>query len=113
MVTMSQKQTSTELPEELTERTKKLREALICRAGENRKDDWLDKKQLPDLSLPPDGRAIPESVIIRRARGIAAVLKALTDPKISERTNSYVIHTGELLVGVLPMGSGQTHYNLK
>jgi len=93
------------LPEKMTERTKRLRDALFERARENRKDDWLDKTLLPDLSVPPPGQKELESVMVRRARGIAAVLNALTDPAISSRAHSYTIQPGELLVGVLPMGS--------
>lgn len=93
------------LPEEMTARTARLRQYLWERARENRKDDWLDKSLLPDLSKPLPGETELESVIVRRARGIAAVLAALTDPKQSMRTHSYSILPGELLVGVLPMGS--------
>ncbi|MDR2920988.1 MAG: pyruvate formate lyase family protein [Tannerella sp.] len=93
------------LPNEMTPRTAQLREMLFKRAKGNRAGDWLSKGELPDLSIPGQPGGKPEAVIIRRAKGIAAVLKALTDPKISARTNSYTISPGELLVGVLPMGS--------
>lgn len=93
------------LPNTLTPRTRALREILWKRALGNRKDDWIDKNSLPDLSKPLPGRDELEPVIIRRARGIAAVLEALTDPVRAKRTNSFVIAPGELLVGTLPMGS--------
>lgn len=93
------------LPNEMTPRTAQLRKMLVERATGNRAGDWLSKEELPDLSIPLKKGSQPEAVIIRRARGIAAVLNALTDPKISIRTNSYTISSGELLVGVLPMGS--------
>ena len=93
------------LPEAMTERTRNLRELLWNRARENRKDDWLDKSQLPDLSKLRPGQKKLDPVIVRRARGIQAVLEALSDPKRSKRTNSYRILPGELIVGVLPMGS--------
>jgi len=93
------------LPEAMTPRTDRLRQILWKRAFENRKDDWVDKSGLPDLSKPLPGKSELEPVIIRRARGIAAVLDALTDPIRATRTNSYTIAPGELLVGVLPMGS--------
>jgi formate C-acetyltransferase len=89
----------------MTPRTEALRERLWNRACENRKDDWIDKSGLPDLSKPLSGHSELEPVMIRRARGIAAVLDALTDPERAKRTNSFVIAPGELLVGVLPMGS--------
>lgn len=93
------------LPNSMTPRTARLHEMLTERAKGNRADDWLRKEELPNLSVPKRVGEKQEAVIIRRARGIAAVLDALTDPKISARTNSYTIAPGELLVGVLPMGS--------
>lgn len=93
------------LPSGMTERTAKLHEMLTEKAKGNRANDWLRKEELPDLSVSKQLGEKQEAVIIRRARGIAAVLDALTDPKISARTNSYTIAPGELLVGVLPMGS--------
>ncbi len=93
------------LPESMTDRTKNLREILWKRACENRKDDWIDKNNLPDLSKPLPGKIKLEPVIIRRARGIAAILEALTDTKQSLKTKSYTIFPGELLVGIPPMGS--------
>lgn len=93
------------LPDTMTGRTQLLRQFLWERALENRKDDWIDKNNLPDLSKPLPGKKKLEPVIIRRARGIAAILEALTDPKLSLKTNSYKIFPGELLVGIPPMGS--------
>jgi len=93
------------LPDAMTPRTERLRQILWDRAMQNRKDDWVDKSGLPDLSKPLPGKSELEPVIIRRARGIAAILEALTDPNRAKRTNSYTIFPGELLVGVLPMGS--------
>lgn len=92
------------LPDEMTPRTAQLREMLNERAKGNRANDWLRKEELPDLS-PKQWDQKSDAVIIRRAKGIAAVLQALTNPEISARTNSYAIAPGELLVGVLPMGS--------
>lgn len=93
------------LPDEMTERTTYLRGILIDCAKGNRANDWLKKEELPNLSNLEVSGGKPEAVIVRRARGIAAVLEALTNPEISKRTNSYKIAPGELLVGVLPMGS--------
>ncbi len=86
------------LPSAMTPRTKALRRELNVRALSNRANDWLSKDELPNL-------ASNEPIIIRRAKGIAATLNALTTPKISARTRSWEIGDGELLVGVLPMGS--------
>ncbi len=92
------------LPESMTDRTKNLREILWKRACENRKNDWIDKNNLPDLSKL-EGKKELEPIIIRRAMGIKTILEALTDPKQSLKTNSYIIFPGELLVGIPPMGS--------
>lgn len=104
-VTVQENNRILNLPNGMTERTAKLHEMLTEKAKGNRANDWLRKEELPDLSVPKQLGEKQEAVIIRRARGIAAVLDALTDPKISARTNSYTIAPGELLVGVLPMGS--------
>lgn len=104
-VTVQENNRVLNLPNGMTERTAKLHEMLTEKAKGNRANDWLRKEELPDLSVPKQLGEKQEAVIIRRARGIAAVLDALTDPKISARTNSYTIAPGELLVGVLPMGS--------
>lgn len=93
------------LPNEMTPRTTLLKKKLIERAKENRADDWLRKEDFLNLSNTPKPGDNPDAVIIRRAQGIATVLEALTNPEISRRTRSYTIEDGELLVGVLPMGS--------
>lgn len=105
MITITESTFFPILPESMTDRTKNLRDILWKRACENRKDDWIDKKNLPDLSKPLPGKTKLEPIIIRRARGIAAMLEALTDPQQSLETNSYKIFPGELLVGIPPMGS--------
>lgn len=92
------------LPEMMTERTQNLRKILWDRAVGNRKDEWIDKKNLPDLSELRKGQSKLPPVIIRRAQGIEAVLGVLTDPAKHPK-HSYEISPGELLVGVLPMGS--------
>ncbi|MEL7588248.1 MAG: pyruvate formate lyase family protein [Prolixibacteraceae bacterium] len=94
-----------ELPQSMTPRTAQLRKSLCEHAKTNRKDDWLDKSKFPTLNKPKRKEQV-EPVIIRRARGIATVLEALTDPKQEKCVKtSYKIDPGELLVGVLPMGS--------
>jgi pyruvate-formate lyase len=93
------------LPDQMTARTAQLCKMLFDKAKGNRVDDWLRKDELPNLAHPEIPGEKLDAVIVRRARGISAVLEALTDPEISKRTNSYKIVPGELLVGVLPMGS--------
>jgi formate C-acetyltransferase len=93
------------LPNEMTPRTAQLRKMLFDKAEGNRAGDWLTRDELPSLSISGKADGKPDAVIIRRAQGIAAVLNALTTPEISARTNSYTILPGEMLVGVLPMGS--------
>jgi formate C-acetyltransferase len=106
MNTITKKSVSApQLPDEMTPRTAHLRQMLFERAKGNRAGDWLRKDELPDLSVTAKSGENSEAIIVRRARGIAAVLNALADPKISARTNSFTIAPGELLVGVLPMGS--------
>lgn len=94
------------LPEQMTDRTQELRQILWDRACGNRKDEWINKKNLLDLSIPLEDESELAPVIIRRARGISAVLGNLTAPNVSLRPkHSFEISARELLVGVLPMGS--------
>jgi len=98
--------TKLELPDQMTQRTQALRKILWDRACGDRTKEWIDKKNLPDFSKPLRGQEGLEPVIIRRARGIKAVLETLTDPNETKRPkHSYEISPGELLVGVMPMGS--------
>jgi formate C-acetyltransferase len=106
MTTFAQKNGLTpNLPEEISSRAARLRVMLIEKAKGDRAGDWLKKEELPDLSELKKPGGDREAIIVRRAHGIAAVLEALTDTEISNRTGSYAIAPGELLVGVLPMGS--------
>jgi formate C-acetyltransferase len=84
-----------------TNRTKLLLQRLRERAMEDRSGEWFERGMLPDI-----GADYPnEPVIVRRARAIAAMLGAMTDPECSKTTRSFEIGEDELIVGVLPMGS--------
>lgn len=84
-----------------TERTKKLLEELFHRGMENRSSEWFCQEELKEISV----EHAAEPVIIRRAHAIKEMLSAMTDFQISKHTHSYEIADGELIVGVLPMGS--------
>lgn len=84
-----------------TERTKKLLEELFHRGMENRASEWFRKEELKDISV----EHAAEPVIIRRAHAIKEMLSTMTDFQISKHTHTYEIAEGELIVGVLPMGS--------
>lgn len=84
-----------------TERVERLRDKLYEQALKNRASEWFRDDMFPDI-----GEKYPDKpVIIRRAYAIKAMLKAMTNEKNSADTHSYEINDGELIVGVLPMGS--------
>lgn len=91
------------LPGTMTDRTKTLRENLYDRAMGNRSSEWFRQEMLPDVGKNPEHREKP--VIIRRAIAIREMLDAMTNEENSKTTHSYEILKGELIVGVLPMGS--------
>jgi formate C-acetyltransferase len=67
----------------------------------DRSNEWFRKEDLPDIAAQyPD-----QSVIVRRALAIQAMLEAMTTENISEYTHSFTIDDGDLFAGVLPMGS--------
>lgn len=97
-------QFSAGLPQAMTERTARLKESLYDRAFGDRSGEWFSQNMFADMSVPINGE--PEQpVIIRRSRAISEMLSKMTSPEISATTGSYHIEDGELLVGVLPMGS--------
>lgn len=92
---------ATALPVTMTERTRSLLGALKKQGQKNRASEWFRYDMFPDI-----GREHPdEPVIVRTSLAIRAMLRAMTDEKNSLATGSYVISDGELIVGVLPMGS--------
>ncbi len=84
-----------------TTRTKKLLKELFNRGMKNRTSEWFEKEELKDISIEYPNAP----VIIRRAYAIKEMLSAMTNNKISKHTHSYEIAEGEIIVGVLPMGS--------
>ncbi|MGE5674015.1 MAG: pyruvate formate lyase family protein [Mycobacterium leprae] len=91
----------TGLRDQLTERTKRLRDALQERGFTNRSGEWFQPEMLPDIAAI----CAKEPVIVRRARAIQAMLEAMTTPAYSVATHTYEIFDGELLVGTMPLGS--------
>lgn len=86
---------------EMTERVRNLLNSLYEQGKKDRSSEWFKKEEFENIAVAyPD-----ESVIIRKAHAINEMLTKLTDKKISERTLTYKINEGELIVGVLPMGS--------
>lgn len=86
---------------DLTERSDKLLQALKERALSDRTQEWFVQEELKDIAAE-NGQ---QPVIIRKALAIEEMLSKLCSPEISKRTHTYEIQDGELLVGVLPMGS--------
>lgn len=89
------------LPVAMTPRTKTLLEALKQQGRKNRADEWFRDSMFPDI-----GKEHPEQpVIVRTALASQAMLRAMTNEHNSLHTGTYAITDGELIVGVLPMGS--------
>jgi pyruvate-formate lyase len=87
-----------------TPRVRSLRDQLLVRGMGDRSAEWFDQEMLPNvLSLDPT--LANRSIIIRRAAAFRQMLRALVDPKNSDRTRTFEIRPGELLVGSAPMGS--------
>lgn len=86
---------------ESSHRVKKLLEALYEQGKKDRSSEWFKKEDFKNIAeLYHD-----ETVIIRKAHAINEMLTKMTDKNISEKTLTYRINDGELIVGVLPMGS--------
>ena len=90
-----------ELTNKMTERTKTLYDSLIERSLSDRSGEWFTQDMLSDIAsdCPND------SVIVRRAKAIDGMLRAMTSKNNSEKTFTAYIAPGELLLGTLPMGS--------
>ncbi|MCM2357378.1 MAG: formate acetyltransferase [Geobacteraceae bacterium] len=92
---------ATSLPATMTDRTKALLEALRRQGLKNRADEWFRDSMFPDI-----GKEHPEEpVIVRSSLAIRAMLRAMANEENSVHTKSYEIPDGELIVGVLAMGS--------
>jgi len=98
-------------PEKMSVRTKKLFDELIERAQEDRSGEWFTQDMFPNLfsvnseNYGLDGKLEERSVIIRRSVATDLMLKAMTDGENSKKTHTAEIRDGDLLLGILPMGS--------
>jgi len=91
-------------PDKMSARTKKLFDELIEKAQGDRSTEWFAGDMFPK-SYGLDGKLEEKSVIIRRAVATDLMLKALTDGENSKKTHTAQIRDGDLLLGILPMGS--------
>lgn len=86
---------------QMSERVKRMLDALYERGMSDRSSEWFDCKEFDDIALKyPD-----KSAAIRKAYAIEEMLKKMTDEKCSKHTRTYEIGEDELIVGVIPMGS--------
>lgn len=86
---------------QVSQRIAKLREDLMKRGFTNRSGEWFVKDELPNTALMyPD-----EHVIVRRAYAIDEMLKAMCQPTKYPKTHCFEIEEGDLLAGIIPMGS--------
>ena len=86
-----------------TERVERLLTLLRERGLSNRSEEWFTLDMLPDIA--PDEAAGDLSLIERRAMAFKGMLEAMTNEAYSQKTRTYEIKPGELLVGIMPMGS--------
>ena len=86
-----------------TDRVKFLVRLLRQRGASDRSGEWFTKNMLKDIARRKGAEDL--SVIVRRAQACEVMLKAMTNQKHSKSTHTYMIRPGELIVGVLPMGS--------
>jgi len=98
-------------PEKMSARTKKLFDQLIEKAQGDRSGEWFAQDMFPDLfSIDSEnyglsGKLEDKPVIIRRSAATDIMLKAMTDGENSKKTRTAEICEGDLLLGILPMGS--------
>jgi len=98
-------------PDKMSARTKKLFDELIEKAQGDRSGEWFTQEMFPDLfsanseNYKLDGKLEDKSVIIRRSVATDIMLKAMTDGENSKKTRTAQICDGDLLLGILPMGS--------
>lgn len=82
-----------------TARTLNLRDNILDRAFEDRRADWIQDDQLPNIFEIYKG-CENESIVTRRALAFKEMMNTLITSK-----NTFDINDGELIAGVLPMGS--------
>lgn len=96
---------------DMSERVKKLHEELMQKAQGDRSQEWFTQKMFPTMNQIDSslygyqGSLEEQTVLIRRAIAIDIMLKAMTDPKNSETTETARIHGEDLLLGNMPMAS--------
>lgn len=84
-----------------TARTQKLLELLHKRGISDRSGEWMRQEMFPqDIGDKKD-----LSVIVRKALACKAMLESMASRKNSKTTRTFEINPGELIVGVIPMGS--------
>lgn len=95
----------------MSKRVEKLHDELIAKALGDRSGEWFNNDMFPDFfSIDPaqyglKGQMKTKSIIVRRAVAIDVMLKAMTSEECSRTTGTAEIREGDLLLGVLPMGS--------
>jgi formate C-acetyltransferase len=98
-------------PEKMSGRTKRLYDQLIEKAQGDRSGEWFAQGMFPNLfsvnseNYGLDGDLETKSVFIRRSVATDIMLKAMTDGENSRKTRTAEICDGDLLLGILPMGS--------
>lgn len=103
----------TEMNYDMSPRVKKLYAHLIDKALKDRSEEWFTQEMFDNVleSPNPEDRfplwdPLQEcSVIVRRAVAIDRMLIAMTNKQNSEKTHTAEILDGDLLLGVMPMGS--------
>ncbi|MDR3000911.1 MAG: pyruvate formate lyase family protein [Fibromonadaceae bacterium] len=98
--------------QEMTKRAKGLYDQLINKALGDRSGEWFTQDMFPKFfsKVKPKDYGLEDelktkTVLVRRAIAIDIMLKAMTNPKNSKKTHTAEIFEGDLLLGVLPMGS--------
>lgn len=86
-----------------TRRVEHLLTLLRERGASDRSGEWFTPDMLPNIA--PDESAADTSLIERRALAFKAMLEAMANEEFSKKTHTFEIKSGELIVGVMPMGS--------
>lgn len=97
-------------PKTMSKRTLGLYKELMERAQSDRSKEWFDQDKLTNvLDIDPADYGLKphmneKTVLVRRAIAIDVMLKAMTEPNDENITTDRILD-GDLLLGVLPMGS--------
>jgi formate C-acetyltransferase len=86
-----------------TKRVGHLLSMLRERGASDRQGEWFTPGMLPDFA--PDESAADIPLIERRAKAFKGMLETMTNEEFSKKTHTFEIKPGELIVGVIPMGS--------